>query len=374
MVKLMHEYKEVLSKLAGVTALTASSRFAELPWLATDGSSLISVTGSEQVDHQHTAARRKRLIDMVIAPQLSPERQKLQLELMVSVLTKMAAGMATALARLMSPKYGTIFSLAADSPELGALSKIPATSDYIERYFGLASWLASMDNNKTKVNLNHTLNITETSGGSRMVEAYLKDPEAVGAMVENVRVFRDDNEKILKARKSKVTTDKDEAYRNAEKDRIKKNEEKAENVANMLTEALTWRHLPMVASRRSGRGETTIASEVTRVGVEAGGTDRQQGLAVVEWAYRWLCVFKTVFDLDEIPELRAVFFGDSGKPGIKTGRSVKQLVANVGACSLYMDGKSAQYRALLDRLVQERDRTSTAPRAPSSALAGRAAA
>jgi len=354
-----------------VTSLTVATKFAEMPWRSDDSTSLTPATKDTRVDHRKTAERRKTCIEhMIDPPGLPAVRQEKQLELMVPILQRMAAGMSKALARLMSKKYGSMFSLPEHGPELDHLAKIPATSDSIERYFGLPSWLKKSDENKTKINLNHTLNIIETQAGTRMMEAYLEDPEGVAQMIAGARAFVPVHEATLQKRGKQTLEDKINGYKEAERVSEEKRVEKEKDMDNMLVEAMAWKHLPMLPARRSGGGGGSITAEVKRIegGEEVSATKKTA--AVTAWAYRWLCVFKTVFDLDDVAELRGVFFGASGKRGIKTGRTVEQLVHNVAACSLYMDGHALHFKALKEKLqVDARARREqTAP--PSTSMAG----
>eukprot|EP01048_Picozoa_sp_COSAG05_P004019 COSAG05_NODE_202_length_14312_cov_7.897629_3_plen_939_part_00 len=352
MVKLMHEYKDVLTQLHAVRKLTVSTNFAELPWLASDSSSMISITADDAVNHTHTAPRRTQAISDIIRPTgLSTDRQELQLKLMVPILTKMAGGMLTALDRLMSPKYGSMFSLPANDPMLDHLAKIPATSDSIERYFGRASWLrnSASGQNMTKTNVNHTLNIMETKVGSRLVEAYLKEPEVVTKMMTRAMNHKAEYEQELKIRRNRTLAEKIEAYKAADKERKRKLVAKAANVRMMVDEAGKWTHLPLLSSRRSGQ-EPSITGKAAEIYAARDGTEKQNNKAVSDWAVRWLTIFETVFDLDEVAELKHVFYGASGRASIQAGRSQTDLLQNLADCSHYMAGRVDHFAAHLQRV------------------------
>jgi hypothetical protein len=79
-------------------------------------------------------------------------------------------------------RHGDLYHLPTDD-KLAALDDIPSTSDAIERYFGLASYLLKRNPNLTKTNLNHQLNIIETRVGSRLAAAYQLHPALVTRMV-----------------------------------------------------------------------------------------------------------------------------------------------------------------------------------------------
>ena len=113
MVSLINEYKTLLEKLKGVQVLTGS--FDELPWADNGHTALISVANSAEVLRGKDAVVQRRRTDAlreIIRPAgLTEERNDKQTELMAHVLTKMVGGMAEALKRLMSPQYGSIWSM-----------------------------------------------------------------------------------------------------------------------------------------------------------------------------------------------------------------------------------------------------------------------
>jgi len=176
-IPVMNEYKSLLEKLKGVTDLKED--LVELPWLTAGGeSNLISVASSPQVlrsDKQRDKLlqrRRAALKQIKNFDGMSEERKKAQMGLIPVVLRQMAAGMLDGLTRMMDPKYSSLWSLTAEQIANSELDLIPATSDSIERYFGLASWLYREAGRKTKLNTNFQLSIIETKLGTKLVDMF----------------------------------------------------------------------------------------------------------------------------------------------------------------------------------------------------------
>ena len=62
--------------------------------------------------------------------------------------------------------------------------------------------------------------------------------------------------------------------------------------------------------KESGK-EPSITGKAAEIYAARDGTEKQNNKAVSDWTVRWLTVFETVFDLDEVPELKHVFYGAS---------------------------------------------------------------
>ena len=99
---------------------------------------------------------------------------------MVHVLTHMAAGMLKKLEGLMDARYGGLFSMTDEELDASETHLIPATSDAIERYFGLASWLEQQNPNLTRQNHSYRLSMKETKVGSKLVAMYLESEASRG--------------------------------------------------------------------------------------------------------------------------------------------------------------------------------------------------
>jgi hypothetical protein len=228
------------------------------------------------------------------------------------------------------------------------------TSDSIERYFGRASWLrnSASGQNMTKTNVNHTLNIIETKVGSRLVQAYLREPEVVAKMMTRAMKYKAEYEDELKIRRGRNLDEKILAYKEADKERKRKLAVKANNVRLMVKEAAEWTHLPLLSARRSGQ-DLSITGTAAEIFGKRGGTEKQNNAAVQQWAVRWLTVFETVFDLDEVPELKHVFYGASGRASIQAGRTQEDLMQNLADCSEYMSARADHFAAHLDRVSKE---------------------
>lgn len=228
------------------------------------------------------------------------------------------------------------------------------TSDSIERYFGRASWLrnSASGQNMTKTNVNHTLNIIETKVGSRLVQAYLREPEVVAKMMTRAMKYKAEYEDELKIRRGRNLDEKILAYKEADKERKRKLAVKANNVRLMVKEAAEWTHLPLLSARRSGQ-DPSITGTAAEIFGKRGGTEKQNNAAVQQWAVRWLTVFETVFDLDEVPELKHVFYGASGRASIQAGRTQEDLMQNLADCSEYMSARADHFAAHLDRVSKE---------------------
>jgi len=109
------EYRDVLKKLGDLTALSAD--LSELPWLGGDRTQLISIATHQSVlrtdkkGSQLLKRRKQALVAVKSFPGMSQDRQDTQVKLMLEILTTMAKAMSVALARMMDPKYGSLFSM-----------------------------------------------------------------------------------------------------------------------------------------------------------------------------------------------------------------------------------------------------------------------
>ena len=190
--------------------------------------------------------------------------------------------------------------------------------------------------------LNHTLNMIETQVATKMMEAYVSDPERSRGILERGRKFRVEFEARLTKRTSQNLQQRIEDYKLAEKQRKEKAARKAHDIAEMAVEAAKWTHLPLIPARRSGT-EPSIQGQAAEIQKKRAGTENQNEAAVTKWAVRWLTVFETVFDLDQVPELTHVFYGATGRASIQAGRNQADLLQNLADCSQYMSTRAEHF-------------------------------
>jgi hypothetical protein len=369
MVPTMKEYEALLKKLMLVEKLTSSdgARFPELPWCG-DGSVLHSAGMKKEVVHKQTLARWKVALDIVISPPgLSEERNATQLRLMVVILTNMATGMLKKLEGLMDPKYGGLFQLSPADLEASELNLIPATSDMIERYFGMASWINTRNPNLTRQNMAFRLSMRETKVGSKLIKLYLQNPARVSRMVYRARQFREEFVVLMNKRKDKVLAERIQEYEVARADRLRLDAINAAELAKMQAEARMWKHAPLShpAQRRTNstfkRAATvdSIESLVEQAKCEKGTMKQKEGFAQ-KMLVRWLTVMHHVHGLSKVAELNGVFFSPtSQRLSIKTeggvDKPVQTLAENLAKCSAYLErhGSPAGFAAPVPETNEE---------------------
>jgi len=171
-------------------------------------------------------------------------------------------------------------------------------------------------------------------------------------MMTRAMKYKAEYEDELKIRRGRNLDEKILAYKEADKERKRKLAVKANNVRLMVKEAAEWTHLPLLSARRSGQDLSITGTAAVFFG-KRGGTEKQNNAAVQQWAVRWLTVFETVFDLDEVPELKHVFYGASGRASIQAGRTQEDLMQNLADCSEYMSARADHFAAHLDRVSKE---------------------
>ena len=365
--KLLREYKEVLEKCVKVQTLTVASIFDELPWRGDpEFPSLISVTKDTRVKHKHTDDRRKETMDYIInAPGLPQDRQCTQLHLMPEILRKMCSGLLAGLKNMMDKKYGDLFTLPEDDEKWEDLDEIPSTSDAIEKYFGIASWLKSLNPNLTEINLSHHLDIVETKVFSRLIPIFRTDPERVERMVRRARENVAEVDQLLRQREARDIEEKQEHYEEAQKEKARKANATAEELKQMEVKAKGWTHCPLNhpserrprgGARRAENAILTINSLVRKAVEEAGGaekSDKQQVDLGIQWVVDWLTVFGKVHRLDQIKELEHIFYHGSGRKS-RDGvyLSLEQLKASLADCSAYVHYRERRKQELA---AQRRD-------------------
>eukprot|EP01045_Picozoa_sp_COSAG04_P004455 COSAG04_NODE_193_length_20833_cov_9.922205_17_plen_502_part_00 len=355
MIPLMNEYKELLHKLKRVTNLTDSLK--ELPWLEEAEPALITVASDAKVlrkDRQRDKLLRRRKEALAMIKNyghLGAERKTTQMGLMPIVLKQMAQGMLDGLTRMMDPKYSSLWSMTAEEIANSELHLIPATSDHIERYFGLASWLHSAQTSRrTTVNTNFQLSIIETKLGDKLVDMITKNPRRVVAMLRRARKFRARFVEMINTRVANNLQQQIAQYKAAEQKVAAREQAKAADMQKMRAEAREWTHRP--ATDRSERRHTgpgaappsgptvpTVTSLAAEAKAARGGTETQQEEAAKDMLVRWLTVFSKVHDLHTVKELSAVFFNpDTGRLRIKGDKALDTLIQDVAACSARLHG------------------------------------
>jgi hypothetical protein len=361
MVSLMHEYKQLLQKLKAVTTLTAS--LDELPWLGTgEDRTLISVACDPKVlrsDRQADTLLRRRREAMATVMQFdghADTSKDAQLKIMCATLTQMASGMLQALARMMHPKYGDLWSLTAEQVQQRELHLIPATSDSIERYFGLASWITSSNPNLTRQNANFTLSIIETKLGDKLTDLYLADPKRTDRMLRRARQFKVGFAWQMEKRKRKTLAQRVDEYRQAEAAKARRQAAVAAELVEMQAEARTWTHreLSHRSERKRGRwaGAATAAvppavptvkslvsdTKAALLRDKPTATENQQNAAAVDMLVRWLTVFSRVHELHKVAALEHVFYAkETGRLRIRGAKTVDTLMQDVAACSAHLE-------------------------------------
>jgi hypothetical protein len=363
MVSTQNEYHDVLEKLTRLTSLTPADanmgrrHFPELPWVAAGVDALHSAAQSPKVTARKVeVARAKQAVAICCdPPNLDPARNAQQLKLMLPILTHMASGMLKKLDGLMAPKYGGLFSMSAAEVDASELHLIPSTSDAIERYFGLASWLDAENPNLSVQNHSYRLSIKDTKVGSRLVEMYLEgdvEQDRVSRMLCRTKDFEKEFEQRLRTHEDKVLDERIKGYEDARRHKQEKDENTAVELQKMRDEARSWVHLEL--THRSGRRTNsahaatrqlapTITSLVERTKEQTRGSQGQKNEAARKMLVRWLTVFHRVHGLSAVPSLKAVFFspvsqklcivsdGATGQP-----KSEERLMAEVAQCSAYI--------------------------------------
>ena len=228
---------------------------------------------------------------------------------------------------------------------------IPATSDAIERYFGLASWLDSRNPNLTRQNHSYRVSMKETKVGSKLCELYRANPDRVSRMMYRGRHFALEFDNLMVTRKEQVLEERIAGYDNARLAKKKKDDTSAAELEKMRGEARKWTHREL--THRTGRqtnsvlaaGRTavpTVTSLVAETRAARDGTDIQNNTAVEKMLVRWLTVFHKVHGLSEVPALQSIFYSrTSGHLCIKGDgaggqKSELQLMENLAACSAYL--------------------------------------
>ena len=369
MVSCQKEYRDQLKKLQQVTALTlvadgTSNHFPELPWI----SGALHSAAEERRVLARPKAKEKREAELAMVfkpPGLEPDRNTKQLGLMVHVLTHMAAGMLKKLEGLMDARYGGLFSMTDEELDASETHLIPATSDAIERYFGLASWLEQQNPNLTRQNHSYRLSMKETKVGSKLVAMYLESEASrgrVSRMLYRTRKYRVEFGQRMLDRKKQVLADRIIGYELARQKKREKDATSAAELEKMRGEARRWVHLEMshrserrsASSTISTRREAvpTITSLVEQTREQTRGSESVKNQAAQAMLLRWLTVFHTVHGLSGVSSLASVFFNPkSGRLCIKSeprlsdgkmeDKSLAQLMENVAACSSYLAEKGS---------------------------------
>ena len=150
-------------------------------WLDAAKTQVLGIAASSIVLHAKTHARRvKSLGVLVTAPNINPDRREAQDAMLGECLKYAAIGMLEALDRVSGPKYvcSSIWALDPEHPRFAELRGAAGTSDYIERYFGLASWLRTMNRNQSPMNRDFVLNMKETQLATRIADHLFSDRAA----------------------------------------------------------------------------------------------------------------------------------------------------------------------------------------------------
>ena len=385
MVSTQNEYADVLRKLKAVRTLTvndndpSSRHFPELPWV--DGvDALHSAALSRQVTvRTGEVARAKEAVQICCSPPgLSAERNATQLKLMPVVMAHMASGMLKKLEGLMAPKYGGLFGMSDAEVDASELHLIPSTSDAIERYFGLASWLDNKNPNLTVQNHSYRLSLKDTKVGSRLVQMYLKDDvgrDRVSRMLYRTKHSERQFAADLKAHEDKVLAERIKGYEDGRRAKHEKDENNAAELAQMREEARRWVHLEL--THRSGRrtnsahaagrvAAPTITSLVQQTKDQTQGTENQKNEAARKMLVRWLTVFHRVHGLSAVPSLKSIFFSpvsqklcivSDGATGEQ--KSEVRLMDEVAQCSAYIDSHEIEVQP-----SEPEDGAAGAPAAP----------
>lgn len=354
MVSTQKEYAAVLRKLMAVTTLSMAAdgtdaHLPELPWCPGRPGELHSAAAT--VSFAKKVATAQKAMKVLVNPPIPQERNAAQLPLMVAVLQHMAGGMLKKLEGLMDARYGGLFSMTEEELDASETHLIPATSDAIERYFGLASWLDSRNPNLTRQNHSYRVSMKETKVGSKLCELYRANPDRVSRMMYRGRHFALEFDNLMVTRKEQVLEERIAGYDNARLAKKKKDDTSAAELEKMRGEARKWTHREL--THRTGRqtnsvlaaGRTavpTVTSLVAETRAARDGTDIQNNTAVEKMLVRWLTVFHKVHGLSEVPALQSIFYSrTSGHLCIKGDgaggqKSELQLMENLAACSAYL--------------------------------------
>jgi hypothetical protein len=370
LVKLVHELRGVLDTLAAVSALTPTTGFPELPWLDTGKTYLISC--AKTVEHTHTAARRSESIHRVAASELNPGQQAKQIKLMLPILHRTVAAMQDALVRLTSPRYdaGGIFSLSLTDPRLEQLDEVPATSDYIERFFGLASWLAKMNPHQALAHRNLQLCMIEVRVADKLKDLFNLDPSKAARVLKNARTYRKVFMQNMKARKRATDEEKLAIYERA----LLKAQQKAISDWNARLRleqlATVWKHLPLekpahvptgelqcvscgaqvaeldaadecIACRPGSSIMAALAEEAARPAGARERTENQANDVKRKWLKAHLDMFQQVHGCHRVPALEDIFRNADGHASILKDRSTAELAKNVFRCSAHVQDKGS---------------------------------
>jgi hypothetical protein len=243
--------------------------------------------------------------------------------------------------RVTGDKYAcsTIWQaeLSPDDHRHAELSEAAGTSDSIERYFGLASWLRAQSPNQTPVNRDFVLAMKETRLPTRLADALFTNKEQtmrkMDRMAAYVPSYMADQAKRQKLYgQAKVRIYLDALGRRAAA--IRRAEERRAALDGIAAAHGHVRWLTFAAFRR------------TVVDPERHRTMKQQHDAVRSQLKLLLNMFATVYQLDEEADLHDVFYNEAGRRAIfsegGTNFSNANLFDKMQRCSAYLEVSKEQ--------------------------------
>ena len=337
MVKVKFQYTELLDKMA-----EGPLHPRDLPWLDADRTILLDAGRSEKVLHQHTVIRRKSAIEFLLNPPFltgaeHAEARALQDKLMAEMIHKAGIEMRNKLCTLTGTKYnGSIFDLDADDPRRQTAKEASATSDPIERIFGVASYLRCTNPNQTRENTDNHMAVIDRQFGTHLLDLCATDPERAELMTARQRRYAPTYAKTLADRKKKTAVERKEILdAQAQKDKEKAAAAKAE-LQRLRQLAETWR--TDIQQQFSGRNTRRAVAKPLDEQLAKVGTDAERRSLL----HDYLKMMTTVHFLHRVKTLRSIFFSASDRAAILTqdGKKVStnELKARLARCACYLAG------------------------------------
>ena len=295
---------------------------------------------------------------------------------MIPCMHMMCMAMLDGLRRLTSKKYdaGGIFALSLDDPRLNELDDVPSTSDYIERFFGTASYLAKSNPHQSIEHRNLQLVMIEVDVADKLTAMWQADSTKGDMLLDNARRFRKEFIAAVRARKKATELEMLEVYHAALHDARTKAIATALAKTQQEQMAREWVHVPMEppqAVAATGEddllclvckqyfGELTdfdfcptcdtdscLVNMITAAVEDSGArTGSEKEKAERTWLRVRLEMFRDVHGCHRVDDLTTVFF-DGGNASILKNRTVEQLRGNLFLCSHYVAQKGSPLNSL----------------------------